>query len=156
VDVATPYTRRRIQGFTRIPRQMDPVESSQTATAGISVLEDLDPLIRIKQGLTTDMSTILSRLPTVTQIADYVQQQSRGTLDSFVGTKFLASRTNEVEVSMTSLFKQLVQAEIVGAFTGISAAIDPIDPTILRFEAYYQPIFPLEYLVLTFNLRARI
>lgn len=156
VDVATPYTRRRIQGFTRIPRHLDPVEASQTATSGVTILEDLDPLIRIKQGLTTDMSTILSRLPTVTQIADYVQQQSRTTLDSFVGTKFLASRTNEVEVSMTSLFKQLVQAEIVGAFTGISAGIDPIDPTILRFEAYYQPIFPLEYLVLTFNLRARI
>jgi hypothetical protein len=156
VDVATPYTRRQIQGFTRLPRQMDPVEANQTATAGITILEDLDPLVRIRQGLTTDMSTILSRLPTVTQIADYVQQQSRVTLDSFVGTKFLASRTNEVEVSMTSLFKQLVQAEIVGAFSGISANVDPEDPTILRFQAYYQPIFPLLYIVMTFNLRARI
>jgi hypothetical protein len=156
VDVATPYTRRRIQGFTRLPRVLDPVEANQTAVAGVTILEDLDPLVRIRQGLTTDMSTILSRLPTVTQIADFVQQQSRSTLDSFVGTKFLASRTNEVEVSMTSLFKQLVQAEIVGAFTGIAAAVDPDDPTILRFEAFYQPIFPLLYLVLTFNLRARI
>jgi hypothetical protein len=57
---------------------------------------------------------------------------------------------------MTSLFKQLVQAEIVGAFTGISSAIDPNNPTVLLFEAYYQPIFPLLYLVLTFSLRARI
>jgi hypothetical protein len=156
VDVATPYTRRQVQGFTRLPRQMDPVEANQTATSGITILEDLDPLVRIRQGLTTDMSNIMSRLPTVTQIADYVQQQSRVTLDSFIGTKFLASRTNEVEVSMTSLFKQLVQAEIVGAFTGISANVDPEDPTILRFQAYYQPIFPLLYIVMTFNLRARI
>jgi hypothetical protein len=57
---------------------------------------------------------------------------------------------------MTALFKQLVQAEIVGAFTGISSNIDPNDPTVLQFEAFYQPIFPLEYLVLTFNLRAQI
>ncbi len=156
VDVATPYTRRQVQGFTRLPRQLDPVEANQTATSGITILEDLDPLVRIRQGLTTNMSTILSRLPTVTQISDYVQQQSRVTLDSFIGTKFLASRTNEVEVSMTSLFKQLVQAEIVGAFTGISANVDPEDPTILRFQAYYQPIFPLLYIVMTFNLRARI
>jgi len=156
VDVATPYTHRRIQGFTRLPRILDPVEANQTAVAGITILEDLDPLIRIRQGLTTDMSNVLTRLPTVTQIADFVQQQSRVTLDSFIGTKFLASRTNEVEVSMTSLFKQLVQAEIVGAFTGISASVDPDDPTILRFEAFYQPIFPLLYIVMTFNLRARI
>jgi hypothetical protein len=156
VDVATPYTRRRIQGFTRIPRILDPVEANQTAVAGITLLEDLDPLVRIRQGLTTKMADVLSRLPTVTQISDFVQQQSRTTLDSFIGTKFLASRTNEVEVSMTSLFKQLVQAEIVGAFAGISASVDPDDPTILRFEAYYQPIFPLLYIIMTFNIRARL
>ena len=156
VDVATPFTRRLIQGFTRLPRILDPIESNQTAVAGLTVLEDLDPIIRIRQGLTTDMSTILSRTPTVTQIADFVQQNSRGLLDTFVGTKFLASRVGEVEVTMTNLFKSLVRAEIVGAFTGIAAEIDPDDPTILRFESFYQPIFPLLYLVLTFNLRARL
>jgi len=156
VDVATPYTRRQVLGFTRLQRQLDPVEANQTAVAGITLLEDLDPIIRIRQGLTTDMTTILTRLPTVVQIADSVHQSSRSVLDGYVGTKFLATRTNEVEVTMTALFKQLVQAEIVGAFTGIAAEVDPDDPTILRFEAFYQPIFPLLYLVLTFNLRARI
>lgn len=156
VDVATPYTRRRIQGFTRIPRIMDPVEANQTAVAGVTILEDLDPIVRIRQGLTTNMTSALTRLPTVIQISDFVQQQSRAILDSFIGTKFLASRTNEVVVSMTSLFKSLVQAEIVGAFTGMTASIDENDPTILRFEMYYQPIFPLLYIVMTFNLRARV
>lgn len=156
VDVATPYTHRQIQGFTRIPRIMDPVEANQTAVAGITVLEDLQPVIRIRQGLTTNMTSVLTRLPTVTQIADYVSTNSRSVLDAFVGTKFLASRTNEVEVSLTGLFKQLIQQEIVAAFTGISATVDPNDPTTLNAEAYYQPIFPLLYLVLTFNLRARI
>lgn len=156
VDVATPYTRRRIQGFTSIPRVLDPVTANQTAVSGVTLLESLTTLIRIRQGLTTNMQSVLTRLPTVTQIADFVQQQSRSALDSFVGTKFLSTRTNEVNVTMTGLFKQLVQAEIVGAFTGISSNIDPNDPTVLQFEAYYQPIFPLEYLVLTFNLRAQI
>lgn len=156
VDVATPYTHRRVQGFTRIPRVLDAVEANQTAVAGVTILEDLDPIIRIRHGLTTNMTSVLTRLPTVTQIADFVQQQSRSILDSFVGSKFLAARTNEVVVSMTGLFRSLVQAEIVGAFTGMTASIDPNDPTILRFEMYYSPIFPLLYIVLTFNLRARL
>ena len=156
IDVATPYTRRQMLGFTRLQRQLDPIEANQTAVAGVTLFEDLDPIIRIRQGLTTDMNTLLTRLPTVTQIADFVQQQSRQVLDSFVGTKFLSSRVNEVEVSMTALFKALVQAEIVGAFTGVAAEVDADDPTILRFEAFYQPIFPLLYLVLTFNLRASV
>jgi hypothetical protein len=102
------------------------------------------------------MTSVLTRLPTVTQIADYVSKGSRSILDAFVGTKFLSTRTNEVEVSLTSFFKQLIQQEIVAAFTGISATVDANDPTTLDAEAYYQPIFPLLYLVLTFNLRASL
>jgi len=156
VDVATPYTRRRIQGFTRITRTLDPVEANQTAVAGISLLEDLDPIIRVRQGLTTNMASILTRLPTVTQISDYVSITTRSTLDSYIGTKFLASRTNEVEVSLTSMFKTLIQQEIVAAFTGISAEVDAVDATTMNVSGYYQPIFPLLYIVVTYNLRARL
>ena len=156
VDVATPYTRRQIQGFTNLPRIMDIVEANQTATAGVTILEDLDPIIRIRQGLTTNMQSILTRLPTVTQIADHVQQQSRSLLDVFIGTKFLSSRTNEVKVSLTGLFKSLVQAEIVAAFTGIDAVVDTEDPTIMRVEAYYAPIFPLLYICCTFSVRSQV
>jgi hypothetical protein len=156
VDVATPYTHIRLQGFTQLNTTLDPVTANQTAVAGITLIDDLgNGFLRIRQGLTTNMASILTRLPSVTQIADFVQQQSRALLDSYVGLKFL-SRTNQVVVSMTGLFKSLVQAEIVGAFTGMSAVVDPNDPTILDFTMYYSPIFPLEYLVLTFNLRASI
>ena len=156
VDVATPYTRRLITGFTRITRALDPVEANQTAVAGISLLEDLDPIIRVRQGLTTNMANVLTRLPTVTQISDFVSISTRGTLDPFIGTKFLASRTNEVEVSLTSMFKTLIQQEIVAAFQGISAEIDPVDPTTMNVSGAYQPIFPLLYIVVTYNLRARL
>lgn len=156
VDVATPYSRRRITGFTRIPRILDAVEANQTAVAGVTLLEDLGPIIRIRHGLTTNMSSILTRLPTVTQISDFVQEQTRGVLDPFVGTKFLNRRTNEVEVILTSLFKQLVQQEVVGAFTGISADVDSSDPTMLNARAYYAPIFPLLYLSVTYNLRSKV
>jgi hypothetical protein len=157
IDVATPYTHRKILGFTSIERTLDPVTANQTAVAGVTLLDDLgNGFLRIRQGLTTNMTSILTRLPTVTQISDFTQEQSRSALDSFVGTKFLASRTNEVVVSMTALLKGLIQAEIIAAYTGVAANVDANDPTTLDFQAYYQPIFPLLYLVLTFNLRASL
>lgn len=156
VDVATPYTRRRIQGIARIPRVMDAVEANQTAAAGITILEDLDPVVRIRHGLTTDMSNPLTRLPTVTQIKDHVQRSARSVLDAFIGTKFLAGRTNDVIVSMTGMFKQLKQQDIVADYTGIGAEADPGDPTSLNAEAYYAPVFGLEYIPVAFNLRSRV
>lgn len=156
VDVATPYDRRRIQGFTRIPRILDPIEANQTAVKGVTILEDLDPIIRVRHALTTNMANVLTRTPTVTQIADYVQQRSRVTLDTFVGQKNLSSKTRDVVQSMSALFKGIRSAEIVAAYTGFTAAIDPDDPTVISFEGFYQPVFPLLYLILTFNLRSRL
>ncbi len=155
-DVATPYTRRPIQGITRLVRILDAVDANQTAVAGITLLEDLRPLIRIRQGLTTNMSNILTFLPTVTQIADHVQQQARSVLDTFSGTKFLSSRANDIEVSLTGMFKQLIQEEIVGGFAGVSATPDALDQTTMDAEAAYAPIFPLLYVVVTLGLRSRV
>ena len=156
VDVATPYTRRRVQGFTRIPRILDPVEANQTAVAGVTIMEDLNTVVRVRQGLTTNMTSVLTRLPTVTQIDDFVHEGSRSVLDAFIGTKFLTSRSNEVETSMTGLFRQLTQQEITAAYTGISAVVDSSDPTVMDAEAFYQPIFPLLYINLRFSLRAKL
>jgi hypothetical protein len=156
VDVATPYDRRRLQGFTRIPRILDPVEANQTAVKGVTILEDLDPIIRVRHALTTNMANVLTRTPTVTQIADYVQQRSRVTLDSYVGQKLLASKTRDVVTSMNALLKNIRGAEIIAAYTGLTASVDPDDPTVINFEGYYQPIFPLLYLILSFNLRSRL
>ena len=42
------------------------------------------------------------------------------------------------------------------AVGAVTADVSASDPTVLLFNAYYQPIFPLLYLVLTFNLRASL
>lgn len=155
-DVATPWTNRRVVGFTRIPRVLDPVEANQTAVAGVTILEDLEPLLNVRHALTTNMSNVLTRLPTVTQIADFVQQQSRSALNQYVGGKFLVNRTSEIEVTMTSQFRQWKQNEIVFDYAGILATVSPEDPTTLLFTSLYSPVFPLEYIVMSFNLRSRI
>lgn len=153
-DVATPYTHRKLFGYTRIPRILDPIESNQTAVAGITILEDLDPIIRIRQGFTTNMTNILTQLPTVTQIADKVQQDSRSTLDGFVGSKFLNSRTQEVEVAMNAMFRGQIDKEICGAATPVQAGAAADDPTSLAVESAYTPIFPLLYIMASFTVRS--
>lgn len=157
VDVATPYTRRRLLGISRLLRNMDTIARSQTQTAGITLLEDLgNGFIRVVQGFTTNMDTLLSRLPTVTQIADSVHVQTRSVLDAFVGTKFLRQRLNEVEVSLTSMFSANKQNEVISDYQGIAAETDATNPTAAQVEGYYAPIFPLDYLVVTYNLRSSL
>lgn len=156
IDVATPYTRRRLQGFKRIVRVVDDTLKNQLTLGGLTILDDLDTIIRVRQGVTTDMTSALTRIPTVIQIKDYTQQNTRISLDPYIGQKFLASRTNDVEVTLTNMFLQERQSEIITTWAGVAAGTHPSDPTTINTVAYYVPIFPLEYIQNSFSLRTRL
>jgi hypothetical protein len=155
IDVATPWTRARIVGFDQLQRNLDAVEQNQVAVQGVTVLDQRGTVIRIRQGLTTDISNILTKLPTVITIADEVQRAARRDLDRFIGIKFLPGVLSEIEGQLATTMKALKNAEIITAFTGIQARTTN-DPTVVEVEAFYQPVFPLLYIVITFNLRSNL
>jgi len=155
IDVATPWTRARIVGFDELARKLDAVEQNQVAVQGVTVMEQRGTVIRVRQGLTTDPTNILTKLPTVITIADEVQRAARRDLDRFIGIKFLPGVLSEIEGQLATTMKALKNAEIIAAFTGIQARTTN-DPTVVEVEAFYQPIFPLLYIVITFNLRSNL
>lgn len=156
VDVATPWTGRRLVGFVQLARTLDAVEQNQIAVKGITVLEDKPPFLRVRHGLTTDMSSILTKLPTIVLIADEVQKQARSTLERFIGIKNLPGVSSQIEGSLSMMLKALVAAQIITAYMGVKANVDPLDPTVANVEAYYSPVFPLLYIVVTFHLRSSL
>jgi hypothetical protein len=156
LDVASPWTGAGLVGFNQLGRQLDAVEQNQTAVKGVTVMVDQPPFLRVRQGFTTDMTNILTKTPTIIQIADEVQQNCRGTLSPFVGIKFLPGILSQIEGRVAMMLKGMMGANVISAYTGVRAKISPADPTVAEVEAYYQPIFPLLYLVVTFNLRSSL
>jgi hypothetical protein len=153
LDVATPWTRRRLVGPSQLARTLDAVAENQLAVAGITVLSGKPPFIQVRHGLTTDMENILTKTPTVRLIADHVHQQSRATLDQFIGLKFLPGILSQIEGRLAKMMQTLVKQNIIAIYTGLRATVDPEDPTTANVEAYYQPVFPLLYIILEFHLR---
>lgn len=153
-DVATPWESRTITGFNGILRTLDAVEANQAAQKGVTILENQVGRIRVRHGLTTNMSSTLTRTPTIIQIADEVQIRMRDLLDPFIGQKNLPGIAIQIQGQITYAFKQLVSQQIISSFTGISVVPDPVDPTSIIVEAYYKPIFPLLYIQFTFYVRS--
>ena len=156
VDVATPWTNRNLVGFNQLARQLDMVEQNQVAVAGITVLQDLTPFINVRHGLTTNMTNVLTKTPTVALIADEVQRQSRNALARFIGIKFLPGVITQIEGTLGKILSVLQEEQIISAFTGVNAAIPTDDPTSVIMEAYYAPVFPLLYILLTYHLRSSL
>lgn len=156
IDVATPITRRSIFGFTSLGRNLDPTEANQTAVAGVTVIEQVSSNLRVRHGLTTRVDTVITRTPSVTLTIQYVQQVMRKVLDPYIGQKFTGSLLKSVESAMVGVFSTLMDQQIVAKVAGINASVDANDPTIMRAEAIYVPIFPLEYIVNSMQIRIRL
>jgi hypothetical protein len=156
IDVATPLTRRVIQGFKKLGRILDPTEANQVAVSGVSVIEQTDTTIRVRHGLTTRIDTVITRTPSVTLTIQYVQQKTREQLDPFIGQKFTGAIIKQVERTLVGMFATLIDAQIVTKVAGISVQIDPQDPTIMRTETIYVPIFPLEYIMSVLQIRIQM
>lgn len=155
-DVATPWTGRRLVGYTQLARKLDIVEQNQVAQSGVTILEEKPPFFRVRHGLTTDMTNVLTKLPTIVMIADEVQKQTRNVLDNFIGIKFLPGILSQIEGRLAMMLKSLVFKQIISAYTGIKAEVSPEDPTTAICEAWYSPVFPLLFIIVTYNLRSKL
>ena len=154
IDVATPWTNRTLVGFNGLLRTLDAVDANKTASAGVTILQQQGGVLNVRQGLTTDVSSVLAKTPTVIQIADEVHLRARNLLNGYIGEKYLASVVGQIEGRVNMMFKDLVKEQIIDSYTGLSVTPDPEDPTGLLVEVYYKPVFPLLYIQFTFNVRS--
>jgi hypothetical protein len=156
IDFATPYTNRVLKGFKRLVRRLDTPTQSQTAISGINVLEDSPTGLVVKQGFTTDMSDLLSQLPTVTQIDDVVQENVTLALNKYVGVKYLDNLPSDVAGSATGALRNLKDQVIIKGYKPAVATPDANDPTLIRCDYYYAPILPNLYILATQYVRVRV
>jgi len=152
-DIATTLTRSTITGFVRLYRRLDSVTAALVANAGCTVLEEVTPVIRIMFYLTTDLSTPLTRDPRIVEIKHFVQQGLRNVLDRYIGVKNLPSVIPQVQATVGSYFRSLKQANLITDYKPAVVSQSDVDPSTLNVECFYSPVFPVNWIVVTINLR---
>ena len=153
LDSATPWTNKTVNGFTDLGRTLDDVDANTTANAGVTVLKQTPNGIQVRHGLTTNMTSVLTKTPTVVQIADDIHLRVRNLCERYVGTKFVPNTISQIEGRVNGLFKQLVRDQIISTYTGLSVSTDPNDPTGLLVDVFYKPVYPLLYIQFTFTVQ---
>jgi len=153
-DIATTLTNKTITGFKRLYRRLDNVTAALIANAGCTVIEEQSSVIKVLMYLSTDMSNALTRDPRITEVKHFIQQGARRILTPFIGQKNLARNIPQIEGSLNSYFKNLKQNEIIVNFKPAKARISDADPSTVEVEGYYSPVFPLNWVVVTLNLRS--
>jgi hypothetical protein len=69
--------------------------------------------------------------------------------------KFLGGVLGDIERVLKTTLRGLINAQIISKFSSVTAKVDPTDPTSVLVEVVYVPVFPLNYITITFSLRSR-
>lgn len=152
VDVATPMIGTTLAGFTRLGRVVKESDGKLVASSGCSLLQAKGGVVSIKTSYTTDMTGPLTRSPRIVGIKDEIQRGARAVTNNFIGKKGLPTIPGKVANAVARYLLKKKTAKIIYDFTGVKAAYDESDPTVINVEAYYRPIFGVEWIVITFNV----
>lgn len=153
LDSASPWTGRTIRGFVSLGRNLDEVDANSVASSGVTVISQRVDGLKVRHGLTTNMTSVLTKTPTVIQIADDVHVRARNLLSRYIGLKYVPQTIQQIEGQVNNLFKQLVRDQIISTYTGLSVTRDANDPTQLNIEVFYKPVFPLLYIQFNFTVQ---
>lgn len=154
-DAATPMTNKNVVGIRRLGRKLNLQEQDIVASSGVFLLEERGSNITIRDGLTTDMSSIFFRQTQITTAADVVQQVVRAALRPIIGRKVLPGILSIVKNRLSSALRSLKEAQIIFGFQSPKVLFGT-EPDTVQCTVAYQPIFGLNYIVITFNLRTSI
>lgn len=155
-DIATPLTNKTIVGFDRLYRRLDEVTAALVANAGCTTLDQVGNAIRIKMYLTSDLSNAFTRDPRIVEVKHFVQQGLRSNLNQFIGQKNLPTVIPQITSAVNSYFATLKNTQLIVDFKGIHVYQDANDPSTVDVEAFYSPVFPLNWIIVTLNLRQSV
>lgn len=156
-DVATPLTNISLVGFQRLGRSLTKATAALVAQNGVTVLENKNNNIKVLMGLTTDMTSVLTRNPRIVETKHEVQKGVRRVGDRFIGRKGLGGVSNEIKTALASYFTSLKSLNLIADFSNnIVVRPDDKDPSVINVAVRYVPIFGVDWIVATHYLRSTL
>lgn len=147
-DVATDLTGQNVVGFTRSLISYDDPTKNLLATAGVTVLDDNDGALEVRDYLSTDRSNVLTSKPYVTTTADFIAQAFRQSLKQFKGRKMTSDLPSSIQAVLNAKLKSWKSnnsSAILSGYGQLKVTPDDVDPTTINIAVPVRPMFSALY-----------
>lgn len=152
-DVAEPLLRKPLVGFLDVQDTLLRTQKNVLANSGVMIVETQNGTIRVRDGLTTDLTTADSAEYSVTEIIDFTAETSRTFLDAaFVGVKFLNDTPALAQASLSIILQSLIDNKILTDATNLSVKRNSINPSQIDVSFSILPVFPVKYILVAFTI----
>lgn len=155
-DVAEPLTRKRIIGFRTLENEFTKPEKDRLSANGALVIQTIGTSFSVRQSITTSVRSIEEREWSITKVIDFTAQACRAACDRFIGTKLVEETPIWVEASLANILQSLQNDQIISAFAGVEARVDPSRPDTIQATFAFRPLYPTNFVVITFSINSRL
>lgn len=152
-DVAEPLLRKQVSGFASISDVLLRTQKNVLANSGVMIVENQSGVARVRDGLTTDLTTVDSAEYSVTEIIDFTSNTCKNFLEgAFIGVKLLNDTPALMNASLNIILQSLINNKILNNFTNIVVQRNAINPTQIDVSFQIAPIFPVKFVLISFTI----
>lgn len=152
---ATPLTRKQVVGFVGATKEESDGQKNLLAQNGVTVVEKTrNSTFRVRHGVSTDPSTVLTREWSIIGQQDRMIQQLRSYLDSdgLIGTMINDLTLVNIKASSDAALQSLVRDNIIRSYRDLKVRQLETTPDVVEVMFEWQAALPLNYIVVKFAL----
>lgn len=158
-EVQEPVTRRQIRGFSGLPpavlAEQTVARKNALSAGGVMVVEyDRNQRLRVRHGVSTDPTSVLTREISITRARDAMMQSLSDSIDAagLIGSTVDEETPVRVKGVISGVLESLVDAGTIVNYHSLGVRQQSVDPTVIEVKFQYQPAYPLNYITVAFSV----
>lgn len=155
MSYAMPLTRKTIAGWIGVAEFEQEGQKNLESQNGLCVIEKTRrQLMQIRHGVTTNPTDLLSREWSIIGQQDAMTYRLRDYLESanLIGQPIYAFTLVNVKGSAEAALQSLIRDGLIVDYMGLKVRQLATNPDVLEVSFSWMPAFPLNYIVVTFNV----
>lgn len=153
-DVAEPRTRKALAGITNLSTfNYTATQKDLLGGGNVTVLETVSGVITIRHAVTTDNTNVNTLTQSVVFQIDDFNKNLRLLLDkTYIGTKITSQTPSAIATTIEKFGTQRKAEQLIANIRGIAVVQDTTDPRTMKVTYSLAPIYPDEYIDISFTL----
>lgn len=157
LGIQEPLTRKTVFGLAGIPEAYVTSTKNNLSANGVMVVEEtLQGVVRIRHGVTTDVTNKNNSEWSVVGVTDYIVGSARSMLDNagFIGSAITPATIPSLIGMMTSFLSSAVSDNIIGDYDQLAITQRTTEPDVIDVRFAIGFMFPLNRIYVTMSSSA--
>lgn len=151
-DVAVPTTRKELFEIDNVGVTYTKTQSNDLVSNGILVVEFANSIVRVRHGITTDITNLNSNELSVVRISDYLGNTLRSVLEKlYIGTKIDGTAIAGIRTTIQTVLNSFIAKSVIVKFDNLNVSQNLSNPVVIDVSLRVFPVYPLNLIDIKFS-----